>query len=448
MRKFLLLFLFTLNSFFCQQSAWKISDQMPHPVAGAESLVWGNEIYIIGGYSFDTQDNVKWIQSFDVVTNEWGDYKNMKYARYGLNAAIKNDTVYCYGGVWDSSYSNSSVEKWDISFSSSSSVFDHQKNFNRIFSAGVIVGDNYYIIGGNPYLDLDSSWFPYIVEYNTLTKSITFELEDSTFGEELPEQQMSAVIGDDIYLFGGVMNGLPSKKIYKFNTVTHEFNILQTELYESRAGGVAVKGSGDNEIYLIGGYHEQSAALSTVEIFTVNGEYFSILPAQDIAIPRKQLMAENIGDVIYLFGGLDENGDWVEEIEIFNTVVSSSEYLDYKELNFSLDQNYPNPFNPTTKIKYTVADNVISTAVRNLGNFSSSSNSRNDKSEVTLKVYDLLGNEITTLVNENKQPGNYTAEFNGDELANGVYFYKLTVNSSSAGANNSFSETKKMVLLK
>ena len=259
MRKILILLLLPINGLICQQSYWKISDQMPHPVAGAESLVWGNEIYIIGGFAFDTQDNVKWIQSFDVVSNEWGEYKNMKYARYGLNAAIKYDTVYCYGGIWDSSYSNASVEKWDISFTASS-IFDHQKNFNRIFSTGVIVGDNYYIIGGNPYLDLDSSWFPYIVEYNTLTKSITFELEDSTFGDELPEQQMSTVVGDDIYLFGGVLNGLPSKKIYKFNTLTHEFTVLQTELNQSRAGGAAVKGAIDNEIFLIGGYHEQSAA--------------------------------------------------------------------------------------------------------------------------------------------------------------------------------------------
>ena len=85
---------------------------------------------------------------------------------------------------------------------------------------------------------------------------------------------------------------------------------------------------------------------------------------------------------------------------------------------FELLQNYPNPFNPSTKIKFTIPD---------LG-FTS------------LKVYDVLGNEVITLVNEEKLAGKYEVGFSGDELTSGIYFYQLKAGS--------FIDTKKMVLLK
>ncbi|MGQ9643371.1 MAG: family 10 glycosylhydrolase [Ignavibacterium sp.] len=101
---------------------------------------------------------------------------------------------------------------------------------------------------------------------------------------------------------------------------------------------------------------------------------------------------------------------------------------------YVLEQNYPNPFNPSTKIRF-----VIPNAVRSLKDFSSQT-PRNDNTLVTIKVYDILGNEVATLVNEEKPAGIYEVEFNASVLPSGVYFYKLTVSN--------FSETKKMILLR
>ncbi len=100
---------------------------------------------------------------------------------------------------------------------------------------------------------------------------------------------------------------------------------------------------------------------------------------------------------------------------------------------FILEQNYPNPFNPVTKIRF-----VIPNEVRNLKDFSSQT-PRNDNTLVTLKVYDVLGKEVATLVNEEKPAGNYEVDFNASKLSSGVYFYKLT--------SENFSQTKKMILL-
>jgi hypothetical protein len=91
-----------------------------------------------------------------------------------------------------------------------------------------------------------------------------------------------------------------------------------------------------------------------------------------------------------------------------------------------LYQNYPNPFNPVTKIKFDVVSGFP------LGAYG------NDK--VVLKVFDILGKEIQTLVNEKLQPGSYEVTFNASQYPSGVYFYKLTTEG--------FSETKKMLMIK
>ena len=83
-----------------------------------------------------------------------------------------------------------------------------------------------------------------------------------------------------------------------------------------------------------------------------------------------------------------------------------------------LDQNYPNPFNPTTNIEFRIADFGFA----------------------TLKVYDVLGREVATLVNETKVPGNYEVKFNAANLPSGIYFYRIQAGS--------FVEAKKMILLK
>jgi hypothetical protein len=89
--------------------------------------------------------------------------------------------------------------------------------------------------------------------------------------------------------------------------------------------------------------------------------------------------------------------------------------------SFVLEQNYPNPFNPSTKIRYSIP---------NVGS---------GLAQTVLKVYDVLGNEIATLVDEYREAGSYEVEFDASNISTGVYFYKLQ--------SGSFVETKKMILL-
>lgn len=103
--------------------------------------------------------------------------------------------------------------------------------------------------------------------------------------------------------------------------------------------------------------------------------------------------------------------------------------------SFSLEQNYPNPFNPSTTIRFQIAE---------VGG------QRSEIGVVTLKVYNLLGQEVATLVNEKLRSGSYEVTWEPVGLASGVYFYRLDVRSldPAGGRKGSFTETKKLILLR
>lgn len=105
-------------------------------------------------------------------------------------------------------------------------------------------------------------------------------------------------------------------------------------------------------------------------------------------------------------------------LKVANTVVVSVDEIENIPYEFTLEQNYPNPFNPVTIIQYAIGSRQF----------------------VTLKVFDILGNEIATLVNEEKNAGNYEINFDASGLTSGIYFYTLT--------SDNFTETKKLVLMK
>jgi hypothetical protein len=135
--------------------------------------------------------------------------------------------------------------------------------------------------------------------------------------------------------------------------------------------------------------------------------------------------ANQNGEAFGLFAAL-ANGTVVELPQLFgseaqnalNKVMNENNEEISAVNNFSLEQNYPNPFNPTTSIKFSVPSAEF----------------------VTLKVYDILGNEVSTLVNEQKAPGNYEVRFDAGNLASGVYIYTLKAGN--------ITQTKKLMLMK
>ncbi len=109
-------------------------------------------------------------------------------------------------------------------------------------------------------------------------------------------------------------------------------------------------------------------------------------------------------------------GEFKVTYELTNPAYALNEWVSKPQ--FRLDQNYPNPFNPVTTISFSVPE----------------------RSRVSLKVYDILGKEVSVLLNEDKSAGTYNIRFNAGTLASGVYLYRLETPA--------FAQTKKLILLK
>jgi thiol-disulfide isomerase/thioredoxin len=165
----------------------------------------------------------------------------------------------------------------------------------------------------------------------------------------------------------------------------------------------------------------------------------------------------NLNETKELGATINFNNKWVvDELKIIVFIQSTStkkiyqsSSISYNELGvtgvneennipikFGLEQNYPNPFNPTTTIKYS-----IPFVVRNVVSKKSVNNRLVESNyNTTLKVYDILGKEVATLVNKEQVTGNYEVEFDASKLSSGIYYYTLIAGN--------FSTTKKLVLMK
>ena len=143
-------------------------------------------------------------------------------------------------------------------------------------------------------------------------------------------------------------------------------------------------------------------------------------------ITSNHTLAMDIGIVyLYRYETYIWGQEWISELLYakvngveYGELVNSLRTISNEPIDFYLSQNYPNPFNPSTKINYSVPEYGL----------------------VTIKVYDVLGYEVATLVNKEQVAGSYEVDFNAARLSSGIYFYKLQ--------SGSFIETKKMILLK
>ncbi|GEM_PF-1424201 len=146
----------------------------------------------------------------------------------------------------------------------------------------------------------------------------------------------------------------------------------------------------------------------------------SIFSFEDLALYGRDQVVDSVGILGYtdrLAWGYSLIGAIIDGVT-YGTVLAVKEHPAETPVSFALYQNYPNPFNPTTRFQFTLAESRL----------------------VSLKVYDVLGREIATLVHEKKNAGNYSLQWYAGSYPSGVYFYRIQAGS--------FSQTKKMVLLK
>ena len=128
-----------------------------------------------------------------------------------------------------------------------------------------------------------------------------------------------------------------------------------------------------------------------------------------------------VGTVGQALAGIS-SGFWIQAREL---AIIEQQLLNIPK-EFGLEQNYPNPFNPTTTIQFSVPN----------------------RSSVTLKIFDILGREVATLVDDEREPGEYKVQFDASAFASGVYFYRIHARAADGEGGETFVRTKKLMLLK
>ena len=220
------------------------------------------------------------------------------------------------------------------------------------------------------------------------------------------------------------LEGFYPTAVLKFDLLKNSWDYIDTQEYIYVTG---MDWRTRSEIWGTAGHNSKSFFVSRDTLNTLE-----LIPTPDSLLALDIAFADSlhgiaVGEGGYIFRYIPE-----KPVSVKN---SNSEIIN----NFVLEQNYPNPFNPSTKIKYVIPTPPSS---------SSFAKGRNEVGFVSLKVYDVLGNEIATLVDEYKPAGIYEVDFNAAQSAaadspaitSGIYFYQLRIGE--------FVETKKMILLK
>ena len=246
----------------------------------------------------------------------------------------------------------------------------------------------------------------------------------------------------------------PLRSVYFLDSLNGYVSGMEGAILNTKDGGITwtqqyigVDGDQLRKIMFVNDNTGWASGLRGYMLYTNNaGEHWEVLP---LPVSKKVMdmffLDENHGWAVTSAGGGSGGGkgDKGDEESSGDSTGTPSEYgylLKYDASltaieediinenipnNFSLEQNFPNPFNPTTTIKYTIP--MLETL-------------HATSQPVQLKIYDILGKEITTLVNKKQSAGNYTVSFDASNLPSGVYIYQLQTGS--------FSAAKKMVLLK
>jgi len=279
-----------------------------------------------------------------------------------------------------------------------------------ILSSKFIISQNFFpLAAGNKWQFKVTEWDP-SVPYSSIDTTTINVIKDTT----LPNN-INYFVLDGYFPLGGMLRS-DSIGVYYYDSrdssdcIVYNYN---SKLYEPYKTGF--QAGKDSAIVTLQQIDSSEVLLRKTKTLSFSYNWM---------IGHIITLGEEIGPVYFHTGG---DGTTLRiDYELIGSKINDKTYgnitstrnSEIKLDNYTLYQNYPNPFNPVTTINYTIAA----------------------KDFVTIKVFDFLGKEVATLVNEEKPAGSYSVNFNGNKLSSGVYFYRMHAGS--------FVETKKLILLK
>lgn len=472
----------TLEVYNTTNNTWTRLADMPAKRWGHSAIAINGKIYVVGGVTFGAVSTVyASVEVYDTLTNTWSTKSSMPTPRYNLTSFLLNGSIYAIGG-----WLNSDVGP----------IYDKVEAYNPVTDvwrtatplpvkcaglAGIVSGGQINVFGGtlvnhpligttdiyaisfndllaqNPYVDklyarenIDSvlirtrfynyqnyEFTAHLICSNTAGRQIdTLTLfDDGLHGDSLPNDGLYGAYipprhTKDFFTVGiYTIDNQDSTNNYTFDCCRFttagplkvdsiwSFNLLSAKRYAFKVSllnqdnifefnNVSLKlNCGDPWVRSIVGAAENFPSIQPGTIVQTDqntGIYY------DSTFPGYFNLKFDIS--------VDGWTYWKDSL-VFSAVTGIKNIVSIPA-EYVLSQNYPNPFNPTTRINYSLP---------RAGN-------------VKLTVYNAIGSKVTTIVNEYKTAGNYSVNFNGSNLASGIYLYKLELGSYSA--------TKKLILLK
>jgi N-acetylneuraminic acid mutarotase len=405
-----------ISNSWAQGDVWVQKTDMPTARFLHASSMVNEKVFVIGGCTSEPNSQVILpVEVYDPVTDSWVQKADMITGRAVLSTCEVNGMIYAIGGAGTSLVGLSTVEMYDPVTDTWTSKADMLTP--RVALSISAVNGKIYAIGGTQNLT-SLSGLSTVEEYDPATDTWTAKAS-------MPTRRLglcTAVVDGQIYAIGGSTQNPAVPVVEAYDPVTDIWTIKTDMPTARRNFATSVV---DGKIYAFGGWIRSSySAFRTVEQYDPVTDTW--VTKTDLPIARSCLSACTVNRKIYAIGGTDKTHpcpalSTVLEYDVESDTTTATTVRSNAVGNpssFKLFQNYPNPFNPSTTIRFSIPKSCF----------------------VSLKIYDLLGKEITTLINGKKSSGEYAVDWNGKGLPSGMYLYQL-----KAGE---FAETRKLILQK
>ena len=371
---------------------------------GLASITDGTYIYSICGGIYETPGKLTNIEKYDPAFNTWTEFVTGLIPRRYCSAEYlsSQNKIYIFNGDTHTATTyTDTVEIVDVATGNLTYSATHP--YPTEYSGSAIWNNKIYVFGGSN----SDGYSNRLYEFEPVTQTWT-RLPD------MPEAKQTdgEIVNGILYVFGGY-NGNASTRIDAYDIQSGTWTLMYEMPVGISAHKTAVSGK---YIWLIGSYDN----LQSLAVYNTETNEFTRLHSNMTG--RRHAGAAVMENYLYVFGGNQATGgpalSSLEYADISDYIVSVKEKQNSLPVNCVLYQNYPNPFNPGTTIQFSLPHTSF----------------------VTLKVYNILGEEVSTLVAEKLSAGNYHVEWDASGFVSGVYYYRLKTEQ--------FVETRKLILLK